>query len=961
MKKIIPFILFLFLINIKSFAQTSDPLHVQEYKLSNGLTVWINEDHSLPQVEGIVVVKAGAKHSPNTGIAHYFEHIMFKGTDKIGTIDYAAEKVYLDSIAMKYDELAQTTDEEERKSIQKEINELSIKASDYAIPNEFDRLISLYGGTGLNAFTSYDITAYFNAFSPQYFNQWAEIYSERFANPVFRLFQSELETVYEEKNMYDNSFFSVILDTLTKHIFQPHPYMYSIIGSTENLKNPRLSEMKQFYEDYYVGSNMGLIISGDINTNEILPVIEERFSRIPAGNAPQKTFPQPKDFSGEEKLEVKVPIPLIKIGAQVRRSVPENHDDEIPLNIISKLLNNENSTGYLDKLSNDRKVMAAGTLNMSMADAGVLITFVAPKLLFQSNSKAKKLVNEQIERIKAGDFTEEQLNSIKNGIKKDKQQEFESAEYRAFAMMYVFSQGKKWDEYIKQIEKVDSYTKEDIVAIANKYFTENYLDITKKTGKYPKEHLQKPDFEPIVPKNREAQSEYAKELGNMPSAEVQTRFIDFDKDVKTISLNDKTTLYVKENPINDIFFLRLSFGKGSKESKLISPLTNYLNNLGTDTYSFDEFRSELQKLNSTLKFNNGGEKFTITIDGFDEHFDKTIELVSHFIYHVKGDKEKLKQIVDIKKIDSKSYMESADFLADGLFEKVRYGDKSEYLNQLSLAEIKKLKSEDLLSEFTNVLKTECTIHYSGKLPSDHIAEQIKQNINIENITLASNNPIYTELIEYIEPTVFFMNYPQAKQSIIYLYSKGKVNEDRTDRIAGSMFSSYFGGSMGSLVFQEIREFRSLAYGAFGRYAHPIYKHKDKPGYFYGYLSTQNDKTIEAMQALDSLVKNMPVKPERLKYVRQNIINNVNNSYPSFREMSYRIASLKEQGFSQDPDRELLEKIQKLDMDDIELFYSENIKNNPLVYIIVGDEKKLDMERIAEFGKIIKVKHNEIYK
>ncbi len=184
---------------VKAQIYTSDPLEVKELKLKNGLTVWMNEDHSQPKVFGAVVVKAGAKDCPNTGIAHYFEHMMFKGTDKIGTIDYASEKILLDSIALKYDELATTSDETKRKTIQKEINNLSIKASDFAIPNEYDRLISKYGGSGLNAGTSYDMTVYFNEFSPQYFRQWAEINSERLLNPVFRLFQSELETVYEEK------------------------------------------------------------------------------------------------------------------------------------------------------------------------------------------------------------------------------------------------------------------------------------------------------------------------------------------------------------------------------------------------------------------------------------------------------------------------------------------------------------------------------------------------------------------------------------------------------------------------------------------------------------------------------------------------------------------------------------------------------------------------------------------
>lgn len=263
--------------------QVQKNLQVKEHRLSNGLTVWLNEDHTQPKVFGAVLVKAGAKDSPNTGIAHYFEHIMFKGTDKIGTVDYEAEKVYLDSIAIKYDELAITQEPKKRLEIQKEINELSIKVADYMIPNEFNRLISRYGGTQLNAGTSYDYTVYMNTFSPQYFAQWAELNSERLINPVFRMFQSGLETVYEEKNMYHDFIGRDAVDKLMERYFLPHPYAYPILGSTENLKNPRLTEMKRFFEEYYVASNMGLILSGDFETDEVLPILEKTFSRVRQG------------------------------------------------------------------------------------------------------------------------------------------------------------------------------------------------------------------------------------------------------------------------------------------------------------------------------------------------------------------------------------------------------------------------------------------------------------------------------------------------------------------------------------------------------------------------------------------------------------------------------------------------------------------------------------------------------
>lgn len=295
-------------------AQIKKALEVKEYKLSNGLTVWLNEDHNQPKVFGAVLVKAGSKDSPNTGIAHYFEHMMFKGTDKIGTIDYEKEKVYLDSIAACYDRLAETQQPKLCQEIQQEINELSIKAAEYVIPNEFNRLISQYGGTQLNAGTSYDYTVYMNTFSPQYFAQWAELNSERLINPVFRMFQSELETVYEEKNMYHDFIGRDAVDKLMERYFLPHPYAYPILGSTESLKNPRLSDMRKFFEEYYVASNMGVILSGDFDTEEVLPVLEKTFSWIRSGEVPERDKIEIKPFEGEENFTVKFPIPIVNVA-----------------------------------------------------------------------------------------------------------------------------------------------------------------------------------------------------------------------------------------------------------------------------------------------------------------------------------------------------------------------------------------------------------------------------------------------------------------------------------------------------------------------------------------------------------------------------------------------------------------------------------------------------------------------
>ena len=945
----------------QSQAEDLNALKVKEYRLENGLTVWLNEDHSQPKVFGAVVVKAGAKDCPDTGIAHYFEHMMFKGTDRIGTLDYESEKVLLDSIAMKYDELAMTEDTAARARLQKEINELSIRSSEYVIPNEFNRLINRFGGSGLNAATSYDATIYFNTFSPQYMVQWAEINSERLINPVFRLFQSELETVYEEKNMYGDFIGGQVMDTLMARYFGPHPYAYPIIGSTKNLKNPRLTEMHKFFEDYYVASNMALILSGDFDAQQVMPILEKAFSRIRSGNAPKQEKVMLPPFNGRETMKVKFPIPFIKAMGLGFRGVSANHEDQVALNIAVNLLNNANGTGYLDKLMVEHKLMGALAINESMNEAGILAVAIMPKLLIQSYSSAEKMVWDEINRVKNGDFSDEMFNSLKLEQKRQYASSLENIDSRATVMMNLFSQGKSWNDYLNEVARIESITKEDVVRVAQKYFSNNYLCVTKSTGKYPKDNLPKPAFSPVVPRNADASSSYAKQLEKIPEQQVAPRIIDFEKDVKTSKLTPLVTLYTTPNPLNDIFTLNISYGIGALEQPELMQLTNYLQLLGTESLSFEQFRSRLQSIGSTLAFDVTPDAFVMKVTGFDNHIDETMELVGDFIRHAKADDKKLRQIVDDAKVSEKAFFKSGDNVASALLEQVKYGDQSRYLRKLSLSQIKKLKGKDMLAIYDKVRSVQCDLHYCGTLPVEKVIGTIRQHLPLERTTVASNSPYYRELKQYDRPTVFFIDMPDMAQSIVYGYVKGDPVDDKASRHASQLFSVYFGGDMSSLMFQEIREFRSFAYRTSGRYQLPNHAHKGTAGSFTAMLSTQSDKTLDALSVLDSLIREMPLKPERVEAVKQTLVNRINNDYPPFRNLSEKVASARMEGFDHDPAEEFLRDIATMDMQDIIRFYREQICGRPVVYVIAGNRKRIDMKKLAEYGTIVKVKKKEIYK
>jgi predicted Zn-dependent peptidase len=933
---------------------------VKEYVLDNGMTVWLNEDHNQPKIFGAVVVKAGAKDSPNTGIAHYFEHIMFKGTDKIGTVDYAAEKVYLDKIAEKYDLLANTKNDINRNEIQQEINELSILASDYVIPNEFDKLITRYGGSNLNAATSYDYTVYHNLFLPQYIEQWAELNSERLINPVFRMFQSELETVYEEKNRRDDMMFNQAIEKALELYFYPHPYAYSIIGSAENLKNPSLSKMRSFFKKYYVASNMGLILSGDFDTKSTLPILKKAFSRIPKGEKPAQYIVNVPPFRAREKHSVKIPIPIMHVMALGFRGVPANHPDRMALNIAISILSNTNGTGYLDQLMVQRKLMAAMAGGETFNEAGMLGFIIIPGIM-NTYRQAEKLVCKQINRLKRGDFSDEMFESLKQEQIRKYTSSLEDIDSRSQIMIRLFTQNKKWDSYLTELRKMDSFTRDDMIKVINKYLNNNYMIVCKKTGKYIKEYLAKPGFSPIIPKHTNSSSRYAKKMESLPVQEVKIRYLDFDKDIQTIPLTPKATLYVTENPVNSIFSLKLSFEIGMLEFPMLKYLPGYLSLLGTGKYSSNEFRTKLQVLGTLMHFEITDNRFLIKISGFDKYLEETLILLNDFMQNVKYDRKKLKTIIHNEKVGKKAFFKSSTDVAEALFEYVRYGINSRFLTQPSLKEVKKLKENELIELFHDIKKIKCNFHYCGTKEASFVVGKLKEHVFLEDITKESNIPYYREPLIYDKPLIFFYDMNDIYQNIVYGYQVNGAMPTIEERCAAHLFTEYFGGGMSSLLFQEIREFRAYAYHTSGAVQLPAYCFPDKPASFVTFLATQADKTVDAMTVLDSVVQNMPVHPEKIEPVIKSIINDTNNGYPSFRNISTKIVKSIQNGYKDDPNKILLQKVKNMTIDDVIKFHKTYIKNKITVYAIVGNSMKINMDRLSSFGNIIRIQRSDFYR
>ena len=960
MKRIL-FIVITALCFFPAFAQEQSVLKVKEAKLSNGMTVWLNEDHSQPKVFGAIVVKAGAKDCPNTGIAHYFEHILFKGTEEIGTIDYRAEKPWLDSISSKYDLLAATKDETQRLQIQKDISRLSQKAGEYAIPNEFNRLISHYGGSELNAGTSWDFTFYHNIFTPQYITQWCQLNSDRLINPVFRLFQGELETVYEEKNMYSDDMLSTAMEKMLAELFQGQPYAYPVIGSTENLKNPKLSEMRAFYEKYYVASNMGLVLCGDFDSDNIIPLLEQTFGRIKQGVEPQHVKSVLPDIREERTVEIKLPIPLVSIEMLAFKAPTEYEKDANVVKLAFDLLSN-GQAGMLDSLANEGTLLAAMARPMSLNDAGCGFVLVVPNLL-ASKKKAENVCLEQLERLKNGDFSEEVFNTIKQEAVREANRSLETISERAQTMVNVMAAGHSWQDYLDKVSSFRTITKNDVVQAAKKFFGAPFVRFKKKNGEYAKDKITQPDYKPVVPKNKNAESDYARRLASMPIADRAPRLIDFDHDATTMPLGGSAMLYMVKNPVNDLFQLEMTYNRGLKADKRLSATTSLLNLAGTDSLTRQQLEKSLQTLGASFAVDVNNSTLRIMLTGVDVNFDASLALLGHFLNHVEANGKTLAQIKSTEKAESKSFGSDNKEVFRALLEKVRYGENSSYLNRLSQAEVKKMSGEEMLEAFQAVLPSACNVVYSGTLPDEHVKAKVKQYLPVEKCTQAYVN--YNEnFVGYDQPVVYVYDMSKARQSIFFTYEQLLPLSTKEKRIPLRLFGEYFGGGMSSVMFQEVREFRSMAYSTSAQAGFRSLKpNPNLPTCFVTLVGTQADKTMAAITLVDSLLRDMPQNDNNFVVAKQEQVNSIDAAFPSFRNIGSQIAFAKWMGYTEDSNTGAAELYRKATFDDMMQYYIQNVKNhqNHRVLGIVGNVKKLDMKALEKYGRVVVVKLEDIYR
>lgn len=949
-----------------SLAFTASADGLSSFTLPNGLSVFVWEDSTKPDVYGEVIVKAGSVNDPEqyTGLAHYLEHMMFKGTQKIGALDWAQEQPIYEQIIAKYDEMANTSDEAARKEINRQINELALQEGNISITQEYANLIDFIGGTGLNAGTSYERTVYYNSFPANQLQKWMYVASERFINPVFRSFQSELETVYEEYNLYAdmNSYKSQRF--FYEKIFEGTPYARDVIGLPEHLKSPRLSELIKFYNTWYVPGNMALIITGNVSARDVLRFANSTFGRLPAAPVQERATSWSFPAKGRKQYTIKAgDNPTVYMAFD---GVNSSHPDEVALNICLQLLSNSAGSGLLDKLSLDGDVLAAGAAPMGMCNIGRTVIYAVPyfdksQQIFDSNKNVEKLLNTEIAKVVNGEFSEEEINSIKIGMKRDFDLALEGNEGKAEIVSESFMSGQDIHKMLAFKDEVDAVTIDDIKAVAKKYLTDNCIviyddgNMNAKPGKSQK--IAKPDIKPIT-QPEAINSMFGAQFKAMASLPPKGFYADFN-DVTTKQINSYSKLYYTRNDFNDIYTLVIRYGANSKLFPLLKTASGLMSTAGI-LAQFDsrELKAEFAKLGAVYNILTDDDYLYIVMRGYEATLKEACQLLTKTVLLPKLDDKQLQSVISSYAIQRMIRSGKIDYQSPALSEYIRYGEDSRYRTELTDSQIYNLDISSLTSTFVNATHYAAEIHYSGVMPFDEAYQILSTCLPLVAGEQPSTSPLVRPMKEdYTENTVYFLPNSESQQAQIWFYIPG-TPYDKEQRVARTAFNKYFGMGFGSLVVNEIREKNSMAYTSYGRIV--CENLPGAPEYFMGYIGTQNDKALEAIKIYMGLLDDMPEHPENLGSIKSYIKQVLMTSAPDKRGLSEYVASLEKEGYDHDPSIERTEIAENLQFSDIVNYYNSHVKGRPVAIGIVGNPKDIKVKDLEQFGKVIRLTDDHIY-
>lgn len=934
-----------------------DPLKTRIYALNNGLKVYLTVYKDAPRIQTAIAIRTGSKNDPsdNTGMSHYLEHIMFKGSDEFGTKDFVSEKILLDQIENKFEIYRKTTDPDQRTRIYRDIDSLSGVAATFAIANEYDKLLAVIGAKGTNAFTSFEETVYINDIPSNKISQWLQIERERFQDPVFRLFHTELETVYEEKNMSLDSDEDKVFENLFSGLFPKNNYgTQTTIGTVEHLKNPSLVSLRNYFAARYVPNNMAVVLSGDFDPDQVIKQISATFGQLPS--APITPY-APAIEEPITKVVVKEVFgpdaESVTIGYRLGGADTKDAD----LVTVCNMVLSNSKAGLLDlNLNQAQKVLEASAFSYVLKDYSVNI-FSGKAKEGQSLEEVKELIMAQIEMVKKGEFPDWLIPAIINDLKLAEIKKYENNFGRAMELVDEFVKELPHASVVNNIDRLSKITKNDIIAFANKNYGDNYVIVYKRNGQAKETtKIVKPQITP-VPMNRDDESAFLKKIVGEPGTMIEPVFLDYAQDIKKFNIKGNIPVLYKENTENKTFSLYYFFEMGTNNDRALGIALEYLKYLGTSAYSPKQVQEELYKLGCSFNVNSSDAEVWVSLSGLSENMAKSVALFELLLSDARPDKQSLDNLVaDIKKRREDDKLSKQTILWQAMYNYGVYGEKSPFTNILPAAELDALKADDLVSLIKGLNGYEHKVLYYGPDGQRTLTEILDK----EHRAPASLKAVPEKAKFVQKPTdvskVYTVDYDMKQAEIIMLSKSDSYKKELVPVVR--LFNEYFGGGMNSIVFQEIRESKGLAYSAYAGYRTPQQPYQNY--YLFSYIGTQIDKLPEAMKAMTGLFNNMPESEKALNSSREAIINKIRTERITKSQVLFNYINARKFGLDYDIRKDVFEKVPAMTFADLNAFQQKFIKDKNFTIMVLGKRSELDMKTLSSYGQVSSLELKEVF-
>jgi predicted Zn-dependent peptidase len=942
----------------KSFA--GDPIKVLQHTLPNGLKLFLSIHKDEPRVYTKIAVRAGSKHDPpdTTGLAHYFEHMMFKGTDRLGTLDWEKEKALLDKIEILFEQHRYEVDPELKKSLYAQIDRLSSEAATYAAANEYDKLVGALGARSTNAYTWVDQTVYVNDIPANELERWFELESERFRRPVLRLFHTELETVFEEYNMTQDNDNRKVFKCLLENLLPTHPYgTQTTIGRGEDLKNPSQTNIYRFFDQYYVPNNMAVVLCGDFDPEAALQLAQKWFGRFePAQIQPFRYAPQlpltrriQKNVSGND-----APFVLMAWRTEKAKS-----PDSLLLPVLAGLLSN-GQAGLLDlNLLQKQQLLEAGGTYLNMEDYGIFYLVGKPREGQDLATVEAKLL-EQMQLLSEGQFDDHLLEAVLKDLKLSEIRAFEKNEGRAAAIVNAYVTGLSWGEVLKRRKQRNSIPKTAIQQFVRENFRkDNYVVVFKEQG--PDTSVMKVDKPSITPieVNREKISDFARQFLLQATPDIEPVFTDFRQAMKSGQLCPGITMKFVLDKKSPIFRLDFVFPVGRTTDKRIALLESYIPFLHAAELDYTELQRAFYQQGVHLQVQSNEEQLFITLSGLSESFETSVALLRKLLFQHRPNLEALPKLIDdILRKRENAKTNKQTILTKALPAYARFGPVSPFTDKLQKEELQKITAEELTQLFSRLTSYKHELFYCG--PHTRRAVTAVLKTHCQPSTPCANPPKpkkYREL-DNKRDKVYFVDFPIIQVDLL-LMSKGTPKFNLEEYIFSNWYNQYFGHGLSSIVFQEIREAQALAYSAYAFASNPTTK--NEAHYLRAYVGTQPDKLREAVETFRTLLANLPRAEQQMENARQGILKQLAAERCLRDQIYWNWRKNKKWGYpNTDIKAQLYETLRHATADQLEQYHLEYLKNRKFTWMVLGNRKKVDLNYLKTLGKVEELKLEAIF-